>query len=341
MTLAPTGSIARAIRIWLVLAALLLVALMVALSVGSTSIPTIKLVSLLLMPGDDLPSQIVHQLRLPRAMAAFATGGLLALAGALMQVLLRNPLADPYVLGLSGGSAVGALGAMLIGLNAALIGAGAFAGALLSVVTVFAFANRELARLQPAGVIDTSPRLLLTGVVLASGWSAIVMLILTVAPETQLRGMLFWLIGDLSAVQSYWPALTGLALALAVVVPMARELNVMSAGLAVAHSLGVRVVAVRRTLYLVASLATALAVTTTGTIGFVGLVVPHALRLAIGNDQRVLLPACVLGGGILLLISDTAARVLFAPQQLPVGVVTALFGVPTFLFLLMRDGARR
>lgn len=341
VTLAATSSMARAVRIWLALAALALVALVVALSVGSTGISTFKLVSLLVMPDDDLASQIVHQLRLPRAMAAFATGGLLALAGALMQVLLRNPLADPYVLGLSGGSAVGALAAMLIGLNAALIGAGAFAGALLSIVAVFAFANRDLARLQPAGMIDASPRLLLTGVVLASGWSAIVMLILTVAPETQLRGMLFWLIGDLSAVQSYWPALIGLALALAVVVPMARELNVLSAGQAVAHGLGVRVVAVRRTLYLVASLATALAVTTTGTIGFVGLVVPHALRLAIGNDQRVLLPACAIGGGILLLVADTAARVMFAPQQLPVGVVTALFGVPTFLFLLMRDGARR
>ena len=244
------------------------------------------------------------------------------------------------VLGLSGGSAVGALGAMLIGLNAVLIRLGAFAGALLSVVLVFALASRDLQRLQTSGAIDTSPRLLLTGVILASGWSAIITLMLVVAPDAQLRGMLFWVMGDLGSVDTFWPALIALPITLAIVYPVSRELNVMLRGQAVAQALGVRVARLRKLIYIVASLATALAVTTAGTVGFAGLVVPHALRLMIGNDQRLLLPASAIAGGTLLVLADTLARTVVAPQQLPVGVITALLGVPTFLFLLLRNGRR-
>jgi iron complex transport system permease protein len=192
-----------------------------------------------------------------------------------------------------------------------------------------------------SGVIDASPRLLLTGVIVAAGWSAIVTLILSVAPDAQLRGMLFWLMGDLSGANSYAAALLGLAGALALIYPATRELNVMLHGDAVAHSLGVRVVRIRLLIYLVASLAAALAVTTSGAVGFVGLIVPHGLRLVIGNDQRVLIPACAIGGGALLLLADTAARAACSPMQLPVGVITALLGVPTFLFLLARSGGRQ
>lgn len=315
-------------------------AALAALSIGSSNIAVSDVFALLFDPDDSTASAVIHQLRLPRACAAFATGGLLAIAGALMQVLLRNPLADPYVLGLSGGSAVGALGAMLIGLNAVLIRLGAFAGALLSVVLVFALASRDLQRLQTSGAIDTSPRLLLTGVILASGWSAIITLMLVVAPDAQLRGMLFWVMGDLGSVDTFWPALIALPITLAIVYPVSRELNVMLRGQAVAQALGVRVARLRKLIYIVASLATALAVTTAGTVGFVGLVVPHALRLMIGNDQRLLLPASAIAGGTLLVLADTLARTVVAPQQLPVGVITALLGVPTFLFLLLRNGRR-
>ena len=311
-----------------------------ALSIGSSNIAVSDVLALLFHPDDSTASAVIHQLRLPRACAAFATGGLLAIAGALMQVLLRNPLADPYVLGLSGGSAAGALGAMLIGLNAVLIRFGAFAGALLSIVLVFALASRDLQRLQTSGAIDTSPRLLLTGVILASGWSAIITLMLVVAPDAQLRGMLFWVMGDLGSVDTSWPSLIALPIALAIVYPVSRELNVMLRGQAVAQALGVRVARLRKLIYIVASLATALAVTTAGTVGFVGLVVPHALRLMIGNDQRLLLPASAIAGGTLLVLADTLARTVVAPQQLPVGVITALLGVPTFLFLLLRNGRR-
>jgi iron complex transport system permease protein len=156
------------------------------------------------------------------------------------------------------------------------------------------------------------------------------------APEAKLRGMLFWLMGDLNGAQSWMPAMLALAAAVAVSFPLARELNVLLRGETVAQALGVRVAALRGVVYVVASVATALAVTTAGTIGFIGLVVPHALRLALGNDQRILLPASALAGGTLLLLADTAARTLVAPQQLPVGVITALIGVPAFMFLMTR-----
>ncbi len=327
----------RALLIWLFLVLCALATFALALAIGSSRVAMLDLVQLLFSSNDSLAGEIVIKLRLPRALAAFATGGLLALAGALMQILLRNPLADPYVLGLSGGAAVGALGAMLAGLGALAINLGAAGGALAAILLVFALARRDFARQQMFGALDASPRLLLTGVVLAAGWGAIITVLLTMAPEAKLRGMLFWLMGDLNGAESWLPALLVLAATLAVIYPAARDLNVLLRGEALAHSLGVRVTRLRRTVYLVASVATALAVTTAGTIGFVGLVVPHALRLALGNDQRVLLPACALAGGTLLLLADTAARTVIAPQQLPVGVITALIGVPAFMFLLMRN----
>ena len=331
----------RALLIWLLLVACALATFALALAIGSSRVSMLDLLQVMLSSNDGLASEIVLKLRLPRALAAFATGGLLALAGALMQILLRNPLADPYVLGLSGGAAVGALGAMLAGLGALAINLGAAIGALAAILLVFALARRDFARQQMFGALDASPRLLLTGVVLAAGWGAIITVMLTMAPEAKLRGMLFWLMGDLNGAESWLPALLVLAVTLAVIYPAARDLNVLLRGEALAHSLGVRVTRLRRTVYLIASVATALAVTTAGTIGFVGLVVPHALRIALGNDQRVLLPACALAGGTLLLLADTAARTVIAPQQLPVGVITALIGVPAFMFLLMRNPGKR
>ena len=326
----------RALIIWLSLAAAALAAFALALASGSARLPPLELLHALASPADSVAGEIVTRLRLPRALAAFAVGGLLALAGALMQVLLRNPLADPYVLGLSGGAAVGALAAMLLGLGALAVNLGASAGALIAIALVFAFARHDFARQQMFGALDASPRLLLTGVIMAAGWGALIALMLTLAPQARLRGMLFWLMGDLNGVDSWAPALAALAGALALSYPVARDLNALLRGEVVAHALGVAVVPLRRRVYLVASVATALAVTTAGAIGFVGLVVPHALRLALGNDQRVLLPASALAGGALLLLADTAARTWMAPQQLPVGVITALVGVPAFMFLLTR-----
>lgn len=322
----------------ILLAGLATLSLWLALALGSVPTGPKAVLDALTGGAGGVPAEVVRRLRLPRALAAFATGGLLAVSGALMQVLLRNPLGDPYVLGVSGGAAVGALAAMLVGAATPLVSLSAMAGAAGAIALLFALAHRDFARTPIDDALEASSRLLLVGVVLATGWAAIITLILTLAPRDTLRGMLFWLIGDLNGAQSWWPAALALAFALALVYPSARELNVLLRGEAIAHSLGVRVVRLRRTVYLVASVATALAVTTAGTIGFVGLVVPHAVRLATGNDQRILLPASALAGGSLLLLADTAARTLVAPQQLPVGVITALIGVPTFLFLLLHSG---
>ncbi len=310
------------------------VALAIALSVGSVAIDGSTVARALVGRAAGTDAIIVVELRLPRALSAFAVGGLLAVAGALMQVLLRNPLADPYILGISGGAAVGALAAMIAGL-AALVAPVALVGAFVSTLLVF-----SLARTGTAGSPWTATRLLLTGVVVAAGWSALIALLLTVAADAQVKGMLFWMLGDLSADPPPLPALASLAVVLVAAFALARDLNVLGRGEEIAMTLGVAVPRVTLSLHALAALATAAAVTTAGSVGFVGLVVPHALRLVIGNDQRVLLPAAALAGGTLLVLADTLARSIVAPAQLPVGVITALVGVPVFLYLLAKSGAR-
>ena len=318
---------------WPVLAALAgaaAVAVAAALAVGSVDVEPAAVWRALAGDAADPASVVVRELRLPRALAAFAVGGLLAVAGALMQVLLRNPLADPYVLGLSGGAACGALAALLAGV-AALVTPAAFAGALVSTVIVFGLARS-------AGAWS-STRLLLTGIVVAAGWGALIMLLLAIAPDAQVRGMLFWLIGDLSGATHGGSALWALAGVLLLALPLARDATLLARGEVTAATLGVPVRSVALALHALAAAATAVAVTLAGSVGFVGLVVPHAVRLVVGNDQRVLLPASALAGGALLVLADTLARTVVAPAQLPVGVLTALAGVPMFLWLLKRSAA--
>ncbi|NLU13512.1 MAG: iron ABC transporter permease [Gammaproteobacteria bacterium] len=306
-----------------------LLASLFALAIGSVTIAPSELWQVVQGNGSTLHRTLVFELRLPRMLAAFATGGLLAVAGALMQVLLRNPLADPYVLGLSGGAAVGALLAMLTGLSALLISGAAFAGAMLAMVLVFALAHGTGSW--------TASRLLLTGVVVAAGWGAVITLMLALTPSYKLPGMLYWLMGDVSYARTPWPAVIMLIVAIMVVLPLARNLNVLARGPMQAAALGVSVRPLEWTIYVLASLLTATAVTTAGSIGFVGLIVPHMLRLLLGNDQRIILPASALAGGTLLVLADTLARTVIAPEQLPVGVISALLGVPTFLYLLHRS----
>ncbi|MBR9872425.1 FecCD family ABC transporter permease [Marinobacter sp. UBA3607] len=316
-------------RSLLVLGAISLAALILALAIGSVNIAPSELWKVIQGEGSALHRTLLLDLRLPRTLAAFATGGLLAVAGALMQVLLRNPLADPYVLGLSGGAAVGALLAMLTGMGAFVISGSAFAGAMLAMVLVFGLAHGTGSW--------TASRLLLTGVVVAAGWGAVITLMLAVTPSYKLPGMLYWLMGDVSYARTPWPALVVLIFAIAVILPLARNLNVLARGPMQAAALGVSVRPLEWTIYVLASLLTATAVTTAGSIGFVGLIVPHMLRLVLGNDQRIILPASALAGGTLLVLADTLARTVIAPEQLPVGVITALLGVPTFLYLLHRS----
>jgi iron complex transport system permease protein len=323
----------RALAILLLLAGASAASVLLALTAGSMRIPFPQVFAALFGGTGEMSAEVVVRLRLPRALAGFSCGGLLALSGALLQVLLRNPLADPYLLGISGGAGVGAIVSILFGFGVAGVAGAAFAGALAAMLLVFGLAHGDGSW--------TQTRLLLTGVIVAAGCGALVALILSIAPDRQLHGMLFWLMGDLS--QAVHPELTlwALAAVLLLALPCARELNLLARGPDTALSLGVRVGALRRGVYFTASLATAAAVAQTGSIGFIGLIVPHLVRLATGNDQRLLLPASALAGGSLLVVADTLARTLIAPRQLPVGVLTALIGVPVFLFLLARDFRRQ
>ena len=307
-----------------------LAALTLALTMGSVDLDVPTVWRALTGNVADTAGTIVRELRLPRAIAAFAVGGLLAVAGALMQVLLRNPLADPYVLGLSGGAACGALTALLVG-AASLTTPAALAGAIVSTLLVFGLARGPGQH--------ASTRLLLTGVVIAAGWGAAIMLLLSLAPDAQIRGMLFWLIGDLSSATEGGKAFLVLLGVLLLALPLSRDATLLARGEVTAATLGVPVRAVTLGLHALAAVATAVAVTVAGSVGFVGLVVPHAVRLVIGNDQRWLLPASALAGGALLVFADTMARTIVAPAQLPVGVLTALAGVPLFLWLLRRTQA--
>lgn len=303
-----------------------LAAIAASLAFGSSGIdaPWERLVA-----GDPLVRTIVLELRLPRALAAFGAGSVLALAGVLMQALLRNPLADPYVLGVSGGAAVGALAIMLAGLTGFAVDAGAAAGAFGAMLLVFAVAHG------PGGW--TTTRLLLTGVVVAAGCGAIVSLLLSLSDDLRLRGMLFWLLGDFGYVRTPWMLLLlGLA-AIPLCLLAARPLDALARGELQAQVLGVPVRGLRMAIYVAASLLTAAAVTTAGSIGFVGLVTPHLVRLMIGSSHRIVIPAAALAGGALLVVADLLARTVVAPRQLPVGALTALIGVPLFLLLMRRQ----
>lgn len=272
--------------------------------------------------------ELIWRLRLPRAMAAWAVGSMLAMSGCLMQVLLRNPLADPYVLGVSGGAAFATLMGMSFGITVFFLPWLALLGALASILLVFGLAR------------GTGPwsgtRLLLTGVVTASGWAALISLVLSLSPDSSLRGMLFWLMGDLSyATLPTWTLLV-LAGSFILTLGLARSLNVLAMGETTARLLGEPTRHLLWLVYLLASVLTATAVSIAGSIGFVGLIVPHLMRLLVGSDHRILIPAATLFGGLFLVLSDTLARVVLSPQQLPVGVITALLGVPLFLLLLNR-----
>lgn len=302
---------------WLLL--LLAVALFVSLSAGERWLNPLGV-------ADGLDALILWDLRLPRLLTAFAVGGLLALAGAWFQALLGNPLAEPYVLGVAGSAAVGAVVVLSLFPESSLgMSFGAFIGAGIGIAVVMAFVH-----LGPG-------RLLLAGVVLAAFWSALIALMLALLPQGQLGLALGWMLGDLSSSAVPVPALLACwALALACGLLLAASLDRLLLGEKHAAALGVDVRRLRWVLLLAASSATAIAVTAAGTIGFIGLVVPHAMRLLFGGMHRVMLPASAIGGGVLLMLADAGARSVIAPAELPVGVVTAFIGVPVFLWLLWR-----
>ncbi len=276
----------------------------------------------------SLDGEMLWRLRLPRAFAAWTVGAMLAMSGCLMQVLLRNPLADPYILGVSGGAAFAALAGMTLGVAANFIPLLALGGAFVSILIVFSLAR--------SSGPWSGTRLLLTGVVTAAGWASLISLLLVTGSDGSLRGMLFWLMGDFSYASLPGWAVIVLVLGVLLTMGLARSLNVLSMGETTAKLLGESTQHLMWLVYALASLLTAAAVSIAGSIGFVGLIVPHLMRLLVGSDHRLLIPAATLFGGTFLVLSDTLARTVVAPRQLPVGVITAMLGVPLFLVLLNR-----
>ena len=316
---------------WKGLAALALLAAAVfvgSLLVGSADLAPARILAALLGSGDNVARSVTLAVRLPRTLAAFGVGSLLALAGVLLQALFRNPLADPFVLGVSGGAAVGALLAMIAGAAMLAIQGSAVAGAVVAVVIVHLLARS-----------GGTTRLLLTGVVLASACGAIVTVLLSVADVSRLRGMVFWLAGDLEWAVNPWASAITALFAVAFAILMARPLNVLAAGELRARSVGMRLEAWRSFVFVGCAALTAVAVVSAGTVGFVGLITPHIVRLAFRtSDHRVVAPASALLGGTLLACADVAARTVVAPRQLPVGAIMALIGAPLFIALLRQRG---
>jgi iron complex transport system permease protein len=295
---------------------------------GGSGISARQAIAALLGAGDEAARSVMMEVRLPRLLAAFGVGGLLALSGVLLQALFRNPLADPYVLGVSGGAAVGAILAMIAGAAALGVQSAAILGALGAVVLVYVLARG-----------GGTSRLLLTGVVIASACGALVSVLLALADSGRLRGMVFWLAGDLGWALSPWSSVLAAVFAACLALLIARPLNVLSAGELRARSVGLQIDVWRWALFLACATLTAIAVISAGTVGFVGLITPHAIRLSFRtSDHRVVAPASVVLGGTVLAAADLVARTIASPRQLPVGAIMALVGAPLFIALLRGRG---
>jgi iron complex transport system permease protein len=319
---------------WLLGAGLLLatvVSVLLGVRLGSVPLTTAQVLEALRGGGDPVVRDIVVQLRLPRVLLGVLVGGGLAIAGATFQALLRNPLAEPYILGISGGASVGAVLVLAFGWMAAgswALPLAAFAGALLAIVLVFRVATAT------GRAMDVRV-LLLAGVVVAAFFSACIAFILSVSPARTVQSAVLWIMGSLAGATWRGVLLTAAYTtpAALLLIGLARPLNLLSIGEETAHHLGADVEKVKRTSLVVAALITASGVAVAGVIGFVGLVVPHVVRLIVGPSARAVLPISAIGGAALLAYADLAARML---GEIPVGVVTAVLGAPFFLLILRR-----
>lgn len=331
----------RVVGICLMLCGLLFVAVVLALRMGAYSISVQDIVMTLFnaVAGrrESIPSEywvVIFGLRLPRIALGILVGASLATAGTGFQALLRNPLADPYVLGVSSGAALGAILSLIAAPRAAgAIQVAAFAGAGATIVAVYFLGRR-------GGRLDSST-LLLAGIVTASFLSAAIIFLMTTMSGRDMRGMAFWLMGDLATppLVNLWWLYAALLVAGGSIYSASSDLNLILTGEQEARHLGVNVDRVKIVVYVAASILTGLAVSVSGAIGYVGLLVPHVMRMIFGSDYRVLVPASALGGAILIVVADMLARTVVAPTELPVGAMTALAGAPVFIYL-MRRGLR-
>ena len=312
---------------------------LLSIRLGAVDLTTGEVFAALRGEGDINVRRIVVDLRAPRAVMAILVGGGLSLAGAVFQALLRNPLAEPYILGISGGAATGAVLALAMGLTTSFswaLPAAAFAGALLAIVLVLRVAASA------DNQVDVRV-LLLAGVVIGAFFAACISFVLSISDARTVRSAVLWMMGSLAG--SDWPTVMMVTLytlpAGIALVALARPLNLFLIGEETAGYLGTDVERVKRVAYVLGSLLTAAGVAATGVIGFVGLIVPHGVRLLVGADYRVLLPLSFLAGAVFLTLADVVARIVMSPAEVPIGVITAFVGVPLFLLLLRRSmGAR-
>lgn len=316
----------------------LLVVIVFASLVGSESLPRAATICALSSLGSSSCGlsadqfDILFQIRVPRILLAAAVGGSLATAGASYQALLRNPLAEPYLLGISNGAAVGTMVALVFfGSNEWSRPLLAFAGALVATLAVYRLARGR------AGA--TPERLVLAGVIVTTFLSSVIVFVTTMMDVTRIRSFTFWLLGDLSSTsETLLPVSILIAIAGTVLLTAnARSLNLLMLGERDAFDLGVEVGRVRVTVFLVASLLVGSSVAASGSVGYVGLVVPHLVRLSLGSDNRLSIPAAAIGGALFVIVADSIARTLIAPRELPVGAITALIGAPLFIYLLRRS----
>ncbi len=339
----PALTVTRWSRVIALLAAIALVGGVACLQFGSERIPLADVARILLSGGDETltgvsgvsRSVIVLEVRLPRVLLAFLVGASLAAVGVALQALLRNPLADPYILGVSSGAALGAVLALQMGIGWAFAGFSslhlfAFLGAGATIVTMYRVVVTE-------GRVPVHT-LLLAGVIINAIISALILFITSVSDSTSAFRMFFWLMGNLTTLG--YAGLGALAVVVAVGIGLlcgqARNLNLLALGEETARGLGLAVERVKHLIFLTTALVTGAVVAVSGLIGFVGMVVPHAMRMVLGADHRLLLPAAALFGGVFLMVADTVARSLLSPTELPVGVITALCGGPFFIYLLIR-----
>ncbi len=303
---------------------LLLVTLLFSVLVGSVSVPLAEV-----FDKNTITYSIVWQLRLPRSLNAMLVGSCLALSGLLIQNMVKNPLADPYLLGVSGGAATCQLLVIMLGLSLSaealfLVG---FVGSLLATLWVL--------KLSYNGRLDAS-KVTLNGVVMAFGFAAVISFMLSLADGQQIRSMMFWLMGDLSFADPSWLMALLLAVSYVLLRRQHTALDLLARGELFARKSGVNAERLNLMVFVLTALLTSMAVAQAGTIGFVGLIIPHIVRLLVGYQHRHLLPVTLIAGALFLLIADTLARTVLSPIQLPVGIFTAIIGVPVFLYLSRR-----
>lgn len=332
---------ARLLRVTILFSLAFVFVVVIAILVGPSEIAPLEILRSIFRDrqGADAAADpgrtILFSIRIPRILFAGIVGAALSTAGVVYQALLRNPLADPYILGVSGGASAGAVAGILLGASTVPFGTPllAFAGALAATFLVFGTARKNASL--------SSNTLILAGVIVNAFTSALVFFFLSISSSSEVHNVVFWIMGDLGIASEKDIGLVALVLlaAFILIYAHARSLNLLVVGEETALRLGVSVESTKKILLAAASVLTAAAVSFCGTIGFVGLIIPHMMRMLLGADHRLLLPASLLFGGAFLIAADTLSRTLLAPSEMPVGVVTAFCGAPFFIYLLRKRSA--